>query len=286
VAAEQLWTVAYIQRRVDPTGRALVNVSRSRSERFPDFSFAAADEAEANPVARLPFSSFVDHLLARPPPAGDWLYLSGDAAHLHHCGRDGGLFAPLLQDLHVPPQIDSKRLVTIGFWMGRKGTVAHMHFDRNGCHNINAQVRGRKLFILFPPAEFAKLYPPTSSRAKKGDTGGRRSLGLLRNMSQIDLRTIHEPQQRARFPDFAGARGLKVVLHEGEMLIIPACWYHFVMSLDDININVNFWWKPGAGDAPLPLPDGFPDCEEEEEDGGSDTRPPTKPSTPRPSRRH
>jgi hypothetical protein len=99
-----------------------------------------------------------------------------------------------------------------------------MHFDRNGCHNINAQVRGRKLFILFPPAEFAKLYPPTSSHAQRGDTGGRRGLGLLRNMSQIDLRTIHEPQQRARFPDFAGARGLKVVLHEGEMLIIPACW--------------------------------------------------------------
>jgi hypothetical protein len=77
---EQLWTVGYIQRRVDPTGRALVNVNRSRSERFPDFSFAAADEAEANPVARLPFSSFVDHLLARPPPTGSHLSLARSLA--------------------------------------------------------------------------------------------------------------------------------------------------------------------------------------------------------------
>lgn len=65
----QLWSVAYVQRRVDPTGRALVEVNRSRSERFPDFSFDAADEAEANPRVRLPFSSFVDHLLAPSPPA-------------------------------------------------------------------------------------------------------------------------------------------------------------------------------------------------------------------------
>jgi hypothetical protein len=66
----QLWSVAYVQRRVDPTGRALVEVNRSRSERFPDFSFDAADEAEANPRVRLPFSSFVDHLLAPSPAAG------------------------------------------------------------------------------------------------------------------------------------------------------------------------------------------------------------------------
>lgn len=302
--AHHLWSVAYVQRRVDPTGRALVEVNRSRSERFPDFSFDAADEAEANPRVRLPFSSFVDHLLAPSPPAvaaaaagggggGEWLYLSGDAAHLRHCGRDGGLFAPLLADIRVPPMIDPRHLATIGFWMGRKGTVAHLHFDRNGCHNINAQVRGRKLFVLFPPSEFAKLYPPPSSSLSphahhRGEDHGeprRRSLGLLRNMSQIDLRTIHEPQQRERFPAFAGVRGVKVVLGEGEMLVIPACWYHFVMGLDELNINVNFWWKPDLlADSPLGLPDGFPNCEEEQQQQDAEPRP-AKPATPRPSRR-
>ncbi|MGA9377410.1 MAG: cupin-like domain-containing protein, partial [Phormidium sp.] len=35
---------------------------------------------------------------------------------------------------------------------------------------------------------------------------------------------------------------IECILEPGEMLFIPAFWWHQVSSLDRLNVAVNFWW--------------------------------------------
>jgi ribosomal protein L16 Arg81 hydroxylase len=44
-----------------------------------------------------------------------------------------------------------------------------------------------------------------------------------------------------KFPEYTGAHPFEVVLHPGEVLFIPANWYHYVVSLDpSISLTFNF----------------------------------------------
>ena len=36
-----------------------------------------------------------------------------------------------------------------------------------------------------------------------------------------------------------------VELNEGDILFIPSGWFHFVEHIDDLNINMTYWFKTG-----------------------------------------
>src|SRR5262249_33725118 len=44
------------------------------------------------------------------------------------------------------------------------------------------------------------------------------------------------------FPQFANSRPVCIELHPGEMLFLPAFWWHDVVSIGE-NVAVNFWWQ-------------------------------------------
>lgn len=39
-------------------------------------------------------------------------------------------------------------------------------------------------------------------------------------------------------------RSWRAELEAGDLLFIPAWWFHTFEHLDDFNANVNYWWKP------------------------------------------
>jgi hypothetical protein len=148
---------------------------------------------------------------------------------------------------------------------------------------------GKKLFILFPPSEYAKLYPPISQEKEEAFSSSSSSNSctascqILQNFSQVDLRTIHLPEEQEKFPLFKTARGYKTILNEGDMLFLPSCWYHFVVAEGDVNVNVNFWWLPKEQP---PLPVGFPLINlRPQQQTGDQPEPSNKPPTPRPMQR-
>jgi hypothetical protein len=99
-------------------------------------------------------------------------------------------------------------------FIGPAGTITPLHRDLFSTHAWLAQIHGRKRFFLFAPDDGVNL---------GGD-------GL--NPAEPDLE---------KFPEYTGAHPFEVVLHPGEVLFIPANWYHYVVSLDpSISLTFNF----------------------------------------------
>jgi hypothetical protein len=75
---------------------------------------------------------------------------------------------PLLEDITLPECIPEEELYTVWAWFSGKGVRTWLHYDNNGCHNLNAQVSGSKRALLFPPTdlEHIPLFEPSHASAR------------------------------------------------------------------------------------------------------------------------
>jgi lysine-specific demethylase 8 len=136
---------------------------------------------------------------------------------------------PLLDEVEVPPWIPSERLHTVWAWFSGPGVRTWLHYDNNGCHNLNAQITGRKRCVLYPPDELRRMHLFSLG----GDNPAH-------NCSAIDV----ENPAPAHAADLDGASAWCAELEAGDLLYIPAWWFHTFLHLGPFNSNVNFWWKP------------------------------------------
>lgn len=170
-------------------------------------------------------------------------------------------YATLFND--VPTSIPFARIAlekepdAINFWLGNSRSVTALHKDNY--ENVYVQILGRKHFVLLPPVEapcvaeqsvLAGTYVPRDREAERGG-----SQALRRE----DLRIcVDEPEEYVPFatwdPDTPGVGGteyshlsqpLRVTLEEGDMLYLPALWYHKVSQScneEGICCAVNYWY--------------------------------------------
>lgn len=147
----------------------------------------------------------------------------GDATSI-----DPGL-APLLADVEVPAAVPESRLHTVWAWFSGPGVRTWLHYDNNGCHNLNAQVTGKKRCALYAPEELRRLRPFRLGGSNPAH-----------NCSGID---VERPDPELA-TELAAARSWQAELSAGDLLFIPAWWWHTFSHLGPFNSNVNFWWKP------------------------------------------
>ncbi|MCC5644518.1 cupin-like domain-containing protein [Nostoc sp. CHAB 5824] len=108
----------------------------------------------------------------------------------------------------------------IRIWIGAAYQKSTIHNDPD--HNFNAQIFGKKVFLLFAPKEYEKLY------VKKVD-------------DELWSSPINPQQPNLEmFPLFSEANGLEAVLNAGDILFIPAFWWHQALSITT-SININMW---------------------------------------------
>jgi hypothetical protein len=132
-------------------------------------------------------------------------------------------FPQLMPDIAVPGWIEHEQLST-NLWFGSAGNVTPLHFDVS--NNLFAQLHGRKRMLLFAPHDTPYLSPyPVESN--------------MRHVSHVDA----ESPDAVRFPAYAHATPVSLELDAGELLFLPAYWWHQVRSLT-VSISVNFWWQP------------------------------------------
>lgn len=111
-------------------------------------------------------------------------------------------------------------------WISHRSVFTQSHFDE--LENFNVCLEGSKRFVLAPPGSWE--YYPRSLRQGFGDK------------SQVFDFDDVDPE---RFPRIAAklARRRELVLRPGEMLYLPLGWWHQAESLEDMNINMNFWLR-------------------------------------------
>ena len=108
-------------------------------------------------------------------------------------------------------------------FLGPAGNITRLHFDAHNAHGWLAQIKGRKLFILFPPGDSKFLYPLD---------------GEATTQSPIDPLS----PDLDSYPLFSNATLFFAVLQEGETLLVPEGWWHYAVSLEtSITVMRNFY---------------------------------------------
>ena len=138
-----------------------------------------------------------------------------------------------------PKNVVGDRLVYPFLWMGRKGTYQPLHVDHtfrvDAIANFFAQIRGRKIAVLAAwPEENENLYIK-SSFGHDMNSGGHDT----DHFCEVD----HENVDMEKHPRFADAKLYEAIIHPGDMLYVPAQFWHSFRHLDDC-ISISNWWRP------------------------------------------
>lgn len=107
-------------------------------------------------------------------------------------------------------------------WLGPEGTVTPLHCDYDD--NLFAQVWGQKRFLLYPPHHAQFLY--------------------LREANPALFASSFDPEapDYSAFPLAKQARPIECVLQAGEMLFLPAGWFHHVRAMS-FSLSANRWTR-------------------------------------------
>lgn len=145
--------------------------------------------------------------------------------------------ADRLPELHgelvVPPCVPAAAITDINLWMASGASNTPLHYDN--MHNLFAQLDGTKRFLLFNPDQSDLLYPgPLDIRT--------------RHLSRVDLKAPDLQQ----FPRFEQAEYWEAVVEPGDLLFLPAFWWHQVSAQDEASVSVNYWWRADVRDCACP----------------------------------
>lgn len=122
----------------------------------------------------------------------------------------------------------------LNIWIGPGGHVESLHYD--AVDGTLMQLHGAKKLVLFPPSQMYNLYPfPLYVHLRHGFK--------LRSWFS---RVYPEQPDFKSFPRLAAALQHKheVILEQGEIIYIPAGWWHEVTALgNEMVCSVNRFWR-------------------------------------------
>lgn len=197
---------------VDAAKHRRITTSRSGDGRYRFDPSREGASSNAFETSETTFGEAVRHLL--DPDAGDHLYVMQQSIPEK--------LPELLDHVVLPRWIGDER-PAINLWFGR-GTTTQLHFDYS--NNFFAQLHGEKTFTIFAPNDSERLYPYDHDSATA-------------HLSHVEL----DQPNLAHHPDFSSASPIRFTLQPGDLLFLPAFWWHHVRS-PEVSISVNFWWAP------------------------------------------
>lgn len=216
----------------------------------------------------LPFRDFVAHLRNDSATLRYYLNLQDqgnsfvpdqdahDEDEIEHVGGPRLLRPPLSHlssDFSVPSFLLVSIVEQIHFWMGHSrsnGSRSKLHMDPND--NLYVVLNGTKHLTIFGPYDAERMY--TYGKVRQIAPNGRQMLSDIfhAHFGQVDA----EYPDLDRFPLFSGATPLKVTLQAGDMLYMPAGWYHETTSIGR-HLAMNFWFVPPGDDPEVGLLTGW-----------------------------
>jgi len=168
-------------------------------------------------------------------------------------------YTPLLPDL--PPTISwadealNLKPDALNFWFGNEKSLTKLH--RDNYENIYAQIRGGKRFVLLPPsavhivkekevprARWIKTSQNDKEEVIEGSKSVKRNLEveIIQPLEYIPVPTIDVDKHFER--EGLPINPTIVELQEGDMMYLPALWYHQVSQTnghEGFSCSVNYW---------------------------------------------
>ena len=126
-------------------------------------------------------------------------------------------------------QILGRAVIPDIFIGGTSSSFPFLHYDLLNSHAFLCQVYGEKAYAMYSPDQTPLLYRSTEHPNRS----------QICNIASPDLK---------KFPLFSGARPIRGVLKPGEMIFIPAGWWHTAKILSpSITVSINVanwsnWW--------------------------------------------
>ncbi|MGG6293098.1 cupin-like domain-containing protein [Leptolyngbya sp. AN02str] len=179
----------------------------------------------------MPFAEYAD------------LIRSGEAyeqdLYLGRCGLGGTPLAdaPVFQKSEAVLGLKGS-MTPLNLWCGPAGHTSCLHYDP--LDGTLTQLYGTKHIILFPPSQLYNLHPFS--------VWNHLIYGLRRRA--VYSQVYPDRPDFEAFPRYrkALAQRYDVMLHAGEILFIPSCWWHEVTSIGTGMVcSVNRWWNVPLG---------------------------------------
>lgn len=153
-------------------------------------------------------------------------------------------------DIDTMPFFDNMlKLEHTNIWLSDGNTLGKLHFDP--FDNFLCQLSGKKEVILFEPHDNTQLYEAHIPEAMlyyniSTRTFYRKELVDTTSMVMSPVDILKPNYQR--FPKFADTYPMNCTISEGEVLFMPAFWWHEVQSHPNRNqgrnLAVNYWYEP------------------------------------------
>jgi jumonji domain-containing protein 7 len=171
-------------------------------------------------------------------------------------------FPELLDDCNIQLPLvevfDSTEPEAVNLWIGNEKSVSSIHKDH--FENLYIVIQGEKTFTLFPPTDVGffpeKTYPTIKYEPVYEEIGSQTTLKTLKltrdgcpsesiSWIPIDpndyLEGNSDFMEKKSWPDHKLANPIVCTVKPGEILYIPAMWFHRV-SQNELTIAVNMWY--------------------------------------------
>ncbi|XP_015905589.1 tRNA wybutosine-synthesizing protein 5 [Parasteatoda tepidariorum] len=212
----QKWTIDYLTEHL---GNEEVKIHVSEFQRL--------DFLKKNFVYKtLPFRELLRRASRKEQEEGHYFTSKWEYYYLRSVGKDArkdvadikSQFPSVADDLVFPFFVPESKIFSSVFRIASEGLSVWTHYDV--MDNALIQVKGEKKAVLFPPTD---------------------ALNLYLNGDKSEVMDIENPDFN-KFPKFENVTRHECCLCPGDILYIPALWFHNMTYLD-FGISVNVFWK-------------------------------------------
>jgi tRNA wybutosine-synthesizing protein 5 len=211
------WTTEYLCEKIGNVN-VKVHVSSSPLMNFINKNFL---------YKTLPFDELVKRASTPACEQKDYFLTPGEFYYLRSLGFDRRgrdisdikkQFPHVADDIRIPEFFDESCFFSSVFRISSPGVQLWTHYDM--MDNLLIQVRGRKRMALFSPNDALNMY-------------------LTGDKSQV--LDIDNPDCKL-YPKFLLVQRYECIMEPGDIIFIPALWFHNALALD-FGIAINVFWK-------------------------------------------